>query len=157
MKKFVLILFCIFFIKETYANDNIFNQNVKNYNKNFTIFNRYGQIAAQFKVAIADDEEKMQTGLMNLKHLPKNHGMLFIFEKRGVANMWMKNTLIPLDMIFIDGNKIVAIFRDAKPLSLEIISSYKNVDKVLEINGGMAKKLNIRIGDVIEFLHVKSH
>ena len=100
--------------------------------------------------AIADTEEKRSYGLMNLANLTNHQAMLFLFEEEMMINMWMKNTLIDLDMIFIDkNNKIINIKTGAKKLSLQIISSKYPVNKVLEIKAGLAEKFNIKIGDYI--------
>jgi hypothetical protein len=115
------------------------------------IFNQDSKQVAEFTIAIADDDHKKMYGLMNLKHLPENNGMIFTFDKTQVVTMWMKNTLIPLDMLFIDdANIIVNIKTDATPKSLEVISSEKPVKKVVEINGGLSKKLGIEIGQKIK-------
>jgi len=122
----------------------------KNYNTNLQIINNKNAIIGKFKVKIVSDEKNREIGLMFVKYLPKNHGMLFKFENEQIIHMWMKNTKIPLDMIFIDkNNKIVNIKSDAVPESLQVISSEKEADKVLEINGGLCRKLNINIGDLI--------
>lgn len=98
---------------------------------------------------LAKTEKEKQTGLMYIKTLPQNQGMLFLYENEPVS-MWMKNTYIPLDMLFINSkNEIVQIEHMAKPLSLDIISSNSLVKYVLEINGGVAKKQNLKIGDKV--------
>ena len=101
------------------------------------------------EVAIADNEEKRRYGLMNLKRMAGKNGMLFLYKSHAIINMWMKNTLIPLDMVFIDGDVIVYIHRQAKPLDLSIISSVYEVDKVLEINAGEVDSKKIKIGQKI--------
>lgn len=104
----------------------------------------------KFIVSIANTPNKKAQGLMFVTYLPQNYGMLFEFENEQIVNMWMKNTKIPLDMIFIDkNNKIAHIKHNAAPESLEIISSEKLAKKVLEINGGRVKELGINVGDKI--------
>lgn len=77
--------------------------------------------------------------------------MIFIFESPRIINMWMKNTYIPLDMIFIDeNNQIIKIEKNTTPHSLEIISSDKKAIKVLEINAGLSDKFDIKIGNKID-------
>ena len=125
-----------------------FNQDFENYHHKIQVLNSQNNIIAEFKTAIADTKQKQQYGLMNLKKLPQDHAMIFIFKQEKIVNMWMKNTLIDLDMIFIDkNNQITKIKNRAKQKSLAIISSQIKVDKVLEINAGLAKKLAIKIGD----------
>ena len=89
---------------------------------------------------------------MNLEHLDSGNGMLFIFDNSQIINMWMKNTLIPLDMIFIDqNNQIINIKNHAEPLSLQVIPSIKPAKKVLEINANLSKKLGIQVGQKIVY------
>lgn len=122
----------------------------KNYRTNLQIINAKNSKVINFQVKIAKNQQDRELGLMFVNSLPENFGMVFEFEKEQMVYMWMKNTKIPLDMIFIDkNNRIVAIKHRAKPESLETISSEKKVNKILEINGGLCKKLNINIGDKI--------
>lgn len=153
MKKNFSLIFLIFFVltAKSFAYDQNFNQINKNYNVKLEVFDNNKKIT-NFVVAIADNDEKRQYGLMNLKYLSSKKGMLFIFAEPSIINMWMKNTLISLDMIFINqNNEIVAIKEYATPKSLDVISSMKTVDKVLEINGGLSKKYGIKIGQKIVY------
>ena len=128
-----------------------FNHNLKNYNHKLQIFNDKFERVGDFNIAIADDKNKKMYGLMNLHKLPQDYGMLFPFYRNQIVLMWMKNTHIPLDMIFIGAdNKIANIQLNAKPYSLEIISSEIEVDKVLEVNAGMVKKLGIKVGQKVQ-------
>ena len=127
--------------------DNIFASNPNNY-KHIGSFWRNSQEITKFQVATAETDQQKTIGLMHLKTLPKNYAMLFIWQEPQKINMWMKNTHLKLDMIFFDENyQIVKIHSMAKPLSLEIISSEKKAKAVLEINGGLAKKLQLKLGD----------
>ncbi len=107
-----------------------------------------------FAVEIADDDEERSKGLMYREKLAKNQGMLFIFPKEEPRTFWMKNTLISLDMIFADreGN-IVSIQKQAKPCGTQpvcpLYESYKPAKYVLEINGGLAAKLKLKVGEKI--------
>ncbi len=131
-----------------------FNRDFKNYNVNLDIFDKDENNVASFKIAIADTNKKKMYGLMNLDYLPQNHGMVFIFHPTQLVTMWMKNTLIPLDMIFIDAdNEISSIAQDTIPGSLDLISSQKEVVGVLEINAGLARKLGIKVGQKVRMLH----
>ena len=128
-----------------------YNQKLENYNVNLEIIDKNNKRIANFDVALADNDEIRSYGLMNLNNLPKNHGMLFLFKKEQIIAMWMKNTKISLDMLFIDkNNNIVNIKHRAKPYSLDIISSEIKSNRVLEVNGGLAKELNIKIGHKIK-------
>ncbi|MFT6346683.1 MAG: uncharacterized membrane protein (UPF0127 family) [Myxococcota bacterium] len=139
----LLFLICFFF--SISANSNDFTQPlaIKSH--------KTGEIH-QFLVKIAKNSQEKQKGLMFVKNLPDNYGMIFEFEKEQMINMWMKNTKIPLDMIFIDDEKkIIHIQHSTVPESLEIISSKFPALKILEINGGLAKKLSIKVSDEIVF------
>jgi len=130
-----------------------FNRDPKSYNVKLQIFNPDNSQVAEFMVAIADDDYKKMYGLMNLKTLPENFGMIFNFNKNMVVTMWMKNTKIPLDMLFIDDQGVITTIKmDATPNSLEVISSEKPVHQALEINGGLSKKLGIKVGQTIRIL-----
>ena len=93
---------------------------------------------------------------MFVTHLPSDEGMLFPEDKPKIMSMWMKNTLIPLDMLFIDTRgKIVCLLANAKPESLEILSCDKPVKAVLEIGGGEAERRGIKVGDTV--VHATFH
>jgi len=101
-----------------------------------------------FTVEIADTEQARERGLMFRKELPPGRGMLFDFHRERQVGFWMKNTLISLDMIFIDGRgRIVSIAQDAKPMSEDVIMSGGQVRAVLEVDGGTARRLGIAPGD----------
>jgi len=137
------------------VNNSKFNQDLKNYNAKLKIFSN-NKLITEFNVAIADSEEKKSYGLMNLDSLPKKNGMIFIFENQEIVNMWMKNTRISLDMIFINhNNEIIKIVENTSPYSTEIISSQNKVSKVLEINAGLAKELKIKTGQKIKLINNK--
>lgn len=108
-----------------------------------------------FNVEIANTLEEKRIGLMNRKYLDPNNGMLFVFDQASVYNLWMKNTLIPLDMIWIDeNNKIFFIKENAQPCKTDICESFglkKKALYVLEINGGISKETGIEVGDGAEF------
>jgi uncharacterized membrane protein (UPF0127 family) len=103
-------------------------------------------------VEIADTEPKREQGLMFRQHLAANQGMLFLFDSEQEITMWMKNTYIPLDMVFIGRDwRIVNIAQNAEPLSTDIISSVQPASRVLEIAGGQAEKLGLKTGDRVTF------
>jgi uncharacterized membrane protein (UPF0127 family) len=101
-----------------------------------------------FTVEVVKTEQERATGLMYRKELPEGRGMLFDFSPEQQVSMWMKNTLIPLDMIFIrsDG-RIIRIAENTEPLSEKIIPSGGLTRGVLEVIGGTAKKYGIAPGD----------
>ena len=99
---------------------------------------------------MAQTEKDLRQGLMNIRNLPKNKGMLFVLRDSPHATMWMKNTYIFLDMLFLDCSfRIVDMHENAKPLSLDEIGSSKAFCYVLEINGGEVQNHNLKIGDKI--------
>ena len=109
-----------------------------------------------FNVEIARKKIDRDKGLMFRKKLSLDKGMLFIFPNESIVSMWMKNTLISLDIIFISKNyKIVDIIKDAKAMSKDILTSSVKAKYALEINAGLVKKLNIAIGNNIYFEEVK--
>ena len=106
--------------------------------------------AHAFTVEIADEPEEITTGLMNRESMDPDAGMLFDFGQPREAAMWMKNTLIPLDMLFMDPQgKVIAIARETVPGSLRTITPGVPVKSVLELNGGRAEELGIEPGDEV--------
>ena len=101
-----------------------------------------------FTVELATDPQSQKQGLMYRRQLAPDAGMLFDFQETVMLSFWMKNTILPLDIIFIrsDGT-ISSVAPDAVPLSLAPITSVEPVRAVLEINGGRARELGIRAGD----------
>lgn len=106
-----------------------------------------------FNVRIADTEARQELGLMFETRLPGDEGMLFPQPKPRVMSMWMKNTYIRLDMLFIDQRgRIVCLLEDTEPRSLEILTCDKPVMAVLEIGGGEAARRHISNGDLVVHL-----
>ncbi len=102
---------------------------------------------AVFNVEIAADDKSRSKGLMFRKSLPVFSGMLFIYDQPQHARFWMKNTLIPLDMLFLDTKGVVRnIHRMAEPGSLDIIDGGRGILEVLEIDGGVSDQLGIDVG-----------
>lgn len=103
-----------------------------------------------FSVEMAQTDAERSKGLMYRKELPQGQGMLFDFQREQEVSMWMKNTYISLDMLFIQADgRILRIAENTEPLSLRIISSGGPVRAVLEVIGGTAKKLGIAPGDQV--------
>lgn len=97
---------------------------------------------------IANTEKQREYGLMNRKSMPKDHGMIFIFPHAEMLRFWMKNTLIPLDMIFLNHHQVVAIISNVPPCLKEanhcpLYGPNIPVDEVIELNAGMADKLQL--------------
>ena len=107
---------------------------------------------ARFSVEIADTPAERAQGLMRRDSLPASSGMLFIYESARNASFWMKNTLIPLDMVFADPTGLVTrVHSNAIPQDLTSIDGGAGVLMVLEINGGLAKKLGISVGTQLRY------
>ncbi|MEM1038606.1 MAG: DUF192 domain-containing protein [Pseudomonadota bacterium] len=104
-----------------------------------------GPIAWSIELAVTPDETAR--GLMFRKSMKKRHGMLFQFGQPRMVEMWMKNTFIPLDMIFFDNTgRISHIHKGAVPQSLDIISSQVPASYVLEVNAGEADEFGLKVG-----------
>ncbi|MGY6705881.1 DUF192 domain-containing protein [Roseinatronobacter sp.] len=102
---------------------------------------------ARFRVEVADTEALRAQGLMNRENLARSAGMLFIFDAPTSPSFWMRNTLIPLDMIFVDPTGAVThIHENAIPHDTTPIPGGDNVLMVLEINGGLSEAIGIDIG-----------
>ena len=110
-----------------------------------------------FRVQVADTPFKRKRGLMNIKKpLKENTGMLFDYKKEAVISLWMKNTYIPLDAIFMDSRSIVVgLGNNLKPHSLQNYSSNKKARYAIEVNAGTIKKKDIKIGDKIGTMLIK--
>jgi uncharacterized membrane protein (UPF0127 family) len=104
----------------------------------------------RFSVEIADDEAERELGLMNRDNMASSSGMLFVYDQPHHAYFWMKNTLIPLDMIFADATgRVQVVHSGAKPMDETPIDGGPDVTYVLEINGGLAAPLGIAPGGVL--------
>ncbi|MEH6644290.1 DUF192 domain-containing protein [Sulfitobacter sp.] len=106
---------------------------------------------AAFNVELAADETSRARGLMHVEHLPLSSGMLFVYQRPQLMSFWMRNTLIELDMLFLDGFGVIRhIHHRAQPLDETPISGGPDMlIGVLEINGGLARRLGIKVGDVL--------
>ena len=106
----------------------------------------------RFNVEIADNEAAREHGLMDRRKMAVDHGMLFEFPERAPVAFWMKNTYLPLDMLFIDSDGTVRrVVLHAPPLSEDIIPSGTPVTGVLELNAGQADAIGVKVGDKVKF------
>jgi hypothetical protein len=109
-------------------------------------------------VEIAADPETRAQGLMYRDHIDPDKGMIFVFGRDDVFTFWMKNTRIPLDMIWIDANRRVAgIMENVPPCKVDDCPTYGPgvvARYVLELGGGEAKKHNMKVGDVVQFVDI---
>ncbi len=114
-----------------------------------------GDHFVKVNVEIADTDEEQRTGLMNRESLGEYEGMLFIFEDSRERTFWMKNTLIPLDIIFISEDFEIINIERAEPCEKDPCTLYKsngNAMYVLEVNEGFSEKSNINVGNSVEIL-----
>jgi uncharacterized membrane protein (UPF0127 family) len=101
-----------------------------------------------FSVEVVANDAERQKGLMFRKELPEGTGMLFDFQVEALVSFWMKNTYVPLDMIFIRGDGTIAsIAQNTEPMSERLIPSNAPVRAVLEVIAGTTRKLGIKPGD----------
>lgn len=106
----------------------------------------------KFTVEVATTPGQMEQGLMFRRSLAPEAGMIFDYSAPSMASMWMKNTLIPLDMLFVDAQgRVINIHERAIPGSLEPISAAAPARAVIELNGGTAARLGIKPGDRVIF------
>ncbi len=123
-----------------------------------TFLNPDGQPITKINIQIANTEFDRQLGLMFRKSMEENQGMLFIFPEARVQSFWMRNTLISLDMIFIDVNKkIITIHKNTKVMSDQSYASTGPAKYVLEVDAGFADKNNIKVGDTIEWTSINTN
>jgi uncharacterized membrane protein (UPF0127 family) len=107
---------------------------------------------AQINIEIADTPHELAACLMHRRSIPNTAGMLFIFDRSQLLFFWMKDTYIPLDIIFADENmRIVGIQKNLKPLSEELIPSLMKARYVVEVNAGFCDQHSIEIGDYIKY------
>jgi uncharacterized protein len=101
-------------------------------------------------VEVADTEPKREKGLMFRRKLGQGEGMVFLFDDEHEITMWMKNTYIPLDMVFVGADwRIVNIAYNAEPFSTNVISSIRPASRVIEMVAGQAQKLGLAVGDTV--------
>ncbi|MBX3596452.1 MAG: DUF192 domain-containing protein [Rhizobiaceae bacterium] len=108
-----------------------------------------GQDEAQFNIEVADDAIERSRGLMFRHEMPADRGMLFVFEQQQPLAFWMKNTILPLDLVFIDERGTVQAVLPGVPFSEAPISPGKPSRYVLELKQGTAKRLGIDAGDKV--------
>jgi len=110
-------------------------------------------IISKLDIEIADTDYDVQTGLMYRNSMAENQGMLFVFPTMRERFFYMKNTRIPLDLIYLDNNKLIVSFQEnASPLNESSLPSKVPAQYVLEVNAGLAEKWLLEIGDRMEFI-----
>tara|TARA_B100001057_G_scaffold493460_2_gene587913 strand:+ start:225 stop:653 length:429 start_codon:yes stop_codon:yes gene_type:complete len=114
----------------------------------------------KIELEIRNNYKDREIGLMNRENLNKNKGMIFIYERIEPINIWMYKTFIPLDIIFIRKNQIRNISKHARPclkLPCKIYPSLEPIDMVIEINAGLSKELNLKIGDYLDLRNIEKY
>ena len=105
---------------------------------------------SRFTVEVADSAAERSTGLMHRESMPTAAGMLFVYPRAGDVSFWMENTLIPLDMVFADPTgTVLHVHANAIPLDRTPIPGGANIKYVLEINGGLARRMGIQPGAIL--------
>ena len=116
------------------------------------IDNTESDTLAVIDIEVADNDQKTAQGLMYRSSMPENAGMLFLMPREDIQGFWMRNTYIPLDMIFVNSNKqIVTIHANTTPMNENSYISTAPALYVVEVNAGYCKKNNINEGDKIDF------
>ena len=111
-----------------------------------------GSLIEKIDIEVADNEPERRQGLMYRRTMDENRGMLFIFPQEELQDFWMKNTIMSLDIIYVNKNKeIVKIHKNTIPFSEASVPSIKPAIYVVEVNAGHTDKLGIKEGDRIEF------
>lgn len=134
----ILIVFILIFIKIDYLNPKLPTTEINGH-----VFSLY----------LAKTPQEQEEGLAKFNKIDKNQGMLFLFQKQDYHSFWMKNMQFPIDIIFINKNKIVDIFQKVPVAVGENLPTYTTkakADKVLEINSGLSNEYKIKIGDNVE-------
>lgn len=113
---------------------------------------------SEYRLEIANTPEARQIGLMNKKSLPKDGGMIFIFPVSGIYPFWMKDTLISLDIIWLNSNKeVVYLYENANPFNNSLEAMFNTIippavaKYTVELNAGEIKKTKLKIGQVVKF------
>ncbi len=161
MKRIFISSALLFSLLSIYACKDTGSSDDKNLTKEIT-FTKEGELKlikaendsliAKLDIEIADDDYQTQTGLMYRNSLGQDEGMLFIFPDEQRRSFYMKNTLIPLDILYFNSEKkLVSLQKNAKPYDETSLPSDANSQYVLEVNAGLADKWKLEEGDKIEF------
>lgn len=106
--------------------------------------------ARRFTLEVAETDEQRRIGLMNRPSLPRDRGMLFVFDREEVQSFWMKNTHIPLDIIFVDAGGRVVDIQPMRPRDLATVWSSAPAQYAIEVNRGAAAEAGVKVGDVLD-------
>jgi uncharacterized protein len=121
-----------------------------------TFLNQHNKTLSNLDIEIAATEYTRERGLMARSTMGEHQGMLFRFDAPSVQSFWMKNTILPLDIVFVNENdQVIHIGYNAVPFSEALISSEKPAMYVVEVNAGYCKKFNIEVGDKIQWRKIE--
>jgi len=151
----VVVALLGFFIVNNFINNNEPEVEYYTFTKEgeLTFTDSLGTLKAKIDIEIADNDYERQLGLMNRKEMKENEGMLFIFPLQGNQSFWMRNTLISLDILFVNDQKqIVTIHKNTKILSDQSYPAAKPSIYVVEVLAGYTDKHNILVGDKINWM-----
>ena len=155
-----LIMLCslIFYSSSAISEKAKHLKDLAGWDKTTVIIQTHENEIIEFRVLIAQSNKQRRQGLMNIESMEEDQGMLFIFDPSRKVSMWMSNTPMTLDMLFIDKNgKIINIAKSTTPYSTKGISSEGSINWVLEINGGLSDQLNIKNGAHVRLSSIKAH
>ena len=156
---FLIILSSLIFYSSSAISEKVKHLNdLAGWDKTTAIIQTNENEIIEFRVLIAQSNKQRRQGLMHIESMEEDQGMLFIFDPNRKVSMWMSNTPMTLDMLFIDKNgKIINIAKNTTPYSTKGISSGGSINWVLEINGGLSDQLNIKNGDHVRLSSIKAH
>ncbi|MAI19206.1 MAG: hypothetical protein CBC71_09880 [Rhodobacteraceae bacterium TMED111] len=144
IKHFVFWVFFIVLISENVSASSFKDESCSPHTQLIIENKSEGKDRLIIEAVVADEPGERAVGLMNRTELSKNAGMLFVYDKPSAPKFWMKNTLIPLDIIFLDkSGKIIKIFEQVPRLSENKITAGNNVSFVLEINAGLIEQFEV--------------
>lgn len=160
----IIVIFIFYFVIKLIPTENVENPkvNFKEEADNSIIFKKQGSLSfiskegkvlSSIDIELADNNFKRMQGLMYRKEMAENQGMLFVFEIQDLQSFWMKNTILPLDILYVNINReIVKIHKHTTPFSTESYPSEKPAIYVVEVNAGYTDKYGITEGDKISWV-----
>ena len=146
--KYIIIILCSFSLACSSKRKEIKTVEIKFKKEgNLEIHNQKKKHIASFDIEIADNDFERETGLMYRENIAESQGMLFVFDKEQQLSFYMKNTLIALDILFINGEQeIINIYKNTQPMSTNTIKSLLPAKFVLELKSGSCERLGIEEG-----------
>lgn len=155
---FCAVIFCLFagLPALAYATDKTPEKAAAAFKQETVKIETAAKATHSFKVEIAETQAQREQGLQGRTEMPAGSGMLFIFPEDTYIEMWMKETPMSLDMLFLDSKgKVIYIAPKTKPNTTDIISARRDARAVMELAGGTVEKLDIKIGDTVIYSYFK--